>query len=825
MSYEELTKRVHDLYGPVLVLRRVLPPGLRLRIEELLTLGVLVLGALVLILSAFSMSALGERLPLFALLGDWAQRAWGLFLIVFAVRFIFSAIEAFHRSYYFRGLETLLTEQFTEGEAGATSFEVATIVDGTSTNDITGGFLDSVLGQEILFRAGVTEEAYNSWYDARTPELHGSAFFLESEPGVLLTTYTRSIYKQDKSFAHFLSAQQITGKDLEGAAGWVMRTERKARKKARWYSRDNLGRIPGLGKNFSYGETYLIEKYGHDMKSDPVYKSAGQTVKEESDEVEALESVLAKGRQANALLIGEEGAGKRERVAQLMHKIERGEAVPQLEDKQIFLLSIESILTVKKEKAAFEEELGRVLAQAARAGNVILYLESMPSALQSTATVGADLVDLLRDTMESESVHLILSSDPDGFHRSLSRDARLMQFVETVHMHSIDYSGMIEVLEERAAKIERTTHVAFTYPALKHVATLADRYFPDGVMPDKALDLLEEVAPDIAAHGRDVVYPADVESLVSRKTHVPLGTPDAAEKEELLHLEDTLHKRVVGQEEAVDAVAKALRRARAGVESTDRPMGSFLFLGPTGVGKTETAKALAVALFNDEEAMIRFDMSEYQGPDALDRLIGNFDSGRPGRLSTMLREKQFGVLLLDEFEKSDRNVHDLFLQVLDEGQFSDANGKKVNARNLIIIATSNAGADLIWKWFKEGKKIVEQKRALVDELIDRGAYRPEFLNRFDDIILFHPLTDAHVRSIAHIQLNALKKRLEEKGITLEITEELLDTVARAGYDPQFGGRPMRRTIKEKVEQAVADRLLTGTLKPGDSLTLTKADLG
>ncbi len=254
-------------------------------------------------------------------------------------------------------------------------------------------------------------------------------------------------------------------------------------------------------------------------------------------------------------------------------------------------------------------------------------------------------------------------------------------------------------------------------------------------------------------------------------------------------------------------------------------MGTFLFLGPTGVGKTETAKALAECLFGDENAMTRLDMSEFQSEDALEKLIGQYGTGKSGVLEGLIRKRQYGVLLLDEFEKSSTNVHDLFLQILDEGHFTDASGKSINMRNLVIIATSNAGADLIWKWEKEKKSVAESKRTLVDHIIKNNLFRPELLNRFDDIIVFHVLKKKDVKQIATIHLKNFAKRiLKTKNIKINITEDLITRVAEKGYDPQFGGRPLERAIQNEVEQMLADTILSGKLKAGDVIDFHDPEL-
>jgi ATP-dependent Clp protease ATP-binding subunit ClpA len=292
-----------------------------------------------------------------------------------------------------------------------------------------------------------------------------------------------------------------------------------------------------------------------------------------------------------------------------------------------------------------------------------------------------------------------------------------------------------------------------------------------------------------------------------------------------MNLESILHGRVVGQDKAVQAIATSMRRARAGIQNPNRPLGSFLFLGPTGVGKTEISKSLAAAFFGSEEAMTRLDMSEYKTGDALDKLIGSFQGGQTGTLVRSLKQKPYGLLLLDEFEKSTDQVKDLFLQVLDEGVFADMNGKTVSARTSLIIATSNAGADLIWKFFQEGKDPSNFTQDLLNAVIAEGIYKPELLNRFDGVIVFHPLNQEHLQNIASLMLTKLGKRiLERKGIEVTFDPEVVSVVAQRGANPQFGARPMNRYIKEHVEQIVADQIINGSLGTGATLHITAKEL-
>lgn len=822
MPYTELLARIRKWYGPILDLEAAFPREKRIGIEQTLTI-VLALLFMAMLLSVLigKAGALTGSGPALAIARE-AHRIYGAFMIVFAARFVFTALEAFRRSYYFRGIEHVLPDA--APKEGVVSYAVADISRTTSPLDITGGYLGSFFGQEVLARAGVDVEKFRSYAEGRTPTLPGSAFAITSGSAVTLSDYSVSIFEQDKDFANFLLSQEITKEELQGSAEWVERAEIAARKLERWWSRDELGRIEGLGKDFAYGVAFMLEKYGNPMVKDPMYKVAEATKREEDDEVEAMETALCKAKEANVLLIGKDIVQATLSVARLTAKIRSGKALPPIEYKHIYKLDPNAIIAAKKTKPEIEAEVRKVFQQAHDAGNIILLLENLPAIIKSAEIAGIDFVEIIRPFLLSPSLQVIATSEEDAAHGNVERSTAVMQFFEVVRMHDMDDAGVLSILEQTAIKEEGKHGVLVTYPALVATVKSAERYFPDGVMPDKAIDLLEEAIPYAAEHGTDRLTDALILEMVEGKTGVPLGKAEGQEKDKLINLESILHERVIGQDSAVTSIAKAMRRARSGIGNPNRPLGSFLFLGPTGVGKTETAKALAFAMFNDEEAMLRLDMSEYSGPDAVERLIGSFDGGAAGVLSSMLREKQYGVLLLDEFEKSQQKVHDLFLQVLDEGQFSDVNGKKINARNLVIIATSNAAADLIFKMNEQGIDPATQDDSIINAIVERGIYRPELLNRFDGTIVFHPLSTDNIAKIARIKLMGLAKRLIEKGITLAITDELVAIAAKEGFDQKFGARPMNRFIQEHVEQAVADKMLAGTVSAGSQITLTATDL-
>jgi ATP-dependent Clp protease ATP-binding subunit ClpC len=815
MPFSELKKFVEKFYGPALALRAMSPDDKRHVLYQNLIVGTIFVFILTLTAYAVETTSLGS-IPGLSIATLLADRLWGLFLLTLSVTFFFAAAEALHRSYYFKGLKQVLSET-TDLKHAPVDWEVATIVDETLDSDVTAGYLNSVYGQEILYRVGISAEVFKKFDDSRKPTLQADGFIIDRDKGVLLSTYTRSIYKQDEDFRHFLSENNISEEQLVRAAEWTTSIEVKDRKIKRWWSRDNLGRIPGIGKSWSYGATYLLEKYGHDISEDHIWQSALMTRKEEDDEVEDIEQVLSRSRQSNVLLLTNDVLTARQRTAQLYHKIREGVALPPIEAKRIFFIDIESILMANEDKAAFETLLRDVFIQAVNAGNIILYFENLSTVTASAHTIGVDVVDTISSFFESSEIQIVVGELSENFNKYISRDTRVTQAFDVLEMRDVGQDGLQDLLEQRAFTIEHNTKIVFTVPALQKIGELADRYFPTGVMPDKAFDLIEELVPYAFSNGIMQVLRSDIEDFVTKKTRVPVGEPTSEERDKLLKLEEFLHERVVAQEEAVSSVAKALRRSRAGVANPKKPMGTFLFLGPTGVGKTETAKALAEIMFGDEDAMIRLDMSEFHTVDAVNELIGTFETGKPGRLEDLLRKKMYGVLLLDEFEKSHRDVHDLFLQILDEGHFTDAMGRNVNLRNHIIIATSNAGADLIWQWEKEGKKIEDSKKALVDHIIAQNLYRPELLNRFDDIIVFHALTQPQVTEIARIHLENFAKRIEyEQNIKVHVTDELISYVASKGYDPKFGGRPLERAIMSEVEQIIADEMLAGKLHSGDT---------
>jgi ATP-dependent Clp protease ATP-binding subunit ClpC len=383
-----------------------------------------------------------------------------------------------------------------------------------------------------------------------------------------------------------------------------------------------------------------------------------------------------------------------------------------------------------------------------------------------------------------------------------------MKFFEKIEIKEPDIETTIKICQDSVREIEMRVPVKITVQTINTVVEKAETYITDVPFPEKALDLLEDTAIYVATKTSDyLVKPEHVNKIISQQTEIPIGSLEESEKVKLLNLENLIHERIIDQEIAVREIASAMRRARLEVGEKKRPIGSFLFLGPTGVGKTETAKALAEIYFGSEKRMNRFDMSEYQGVNAVEKMIGSRQTNKTGLLTTAVKETPFSLLLLDEIEKADYGVLNLFLQILEEGWVTDALGRKINFRNQIIIATSNAGAEFIRQKIKGNTDEETLNTQLVDHVLKEGIFRPEFINRFDGVIMFKPLSHEDLLKISELMLTTLKKRLAKKDLSFNFNDDLVEKIAELGYDPANGARPMRRVIQKKVEDLIAKKLL------------------
>lgn len=623
-----------------------------------------------------------------------------------------------------------------------------------------------------------------------------------------------------------------------------------------------------------------LTKLAKDGKIDPVIGR--------QKEIERVIQILSRRTKNNPCLIGEPGVGKTAIAEGLALKIVSGEVPELLKDKKIYSLDLTGMVAGTKYRGDFEERIKKVIDEVKNAKDVILFIDEVHTLIGAGSAEGAaDAANILKPSLARGELQIIGATTIEEYRKHIEKDAALERRFQPVMVDEPSQEEAIEILKGIKDKYEAHHKVKITDEAIESAVKLSTRYIGDRYLPDKAIDLIDEAASrvrlrsytapsdlkeledkkksveaeklsavnaqeferaaalrdeerkldkeikdkkenwhDMAGKSHDEVTPADIADIVSSWTGVPVTQLSTEESDRLLHMEDELHRRIVGQDEAVEAVSRAIRRGRVGLKDPKKPIGSFIFLGPTGVGKTELCKALAAAMFGDENAMIRLDMSEYMEKHTVSRLIGSppgyvgYDEG--GQLTEKVRRKPYSVVLFDEIEKAHPDVFNMLLQILDDGVLTDGQGRRVDFKNCIIIMTSNVGAKLISQkqkafGFAAGAKELEQnekeiKDAVMGEL--RNTFRPEFLNRVDDIIVFQRLTKENIKEIASRLLAVLQKRVEDMGIEVTFSDEAVSKIADAGFDDVYGARPLKRAIQSRIEDALSEEMLKGNVKNG-----------
>ena len=647
----------------------------------------------------------------------------------------------------------------------------------------------------------------------------------------------------------------------------------------------------------SYNQTPTLNQYGTDLtkkategKLDPVIGR--------KDEIQRVIQILSRRTKNNPCLIGEPGVGKTAVAEGLAEKIIAEDVPEMLKNKRVVSLDIASMVAGAKYRGDFEERIKKCLEEVKKAGDVILFIDEVHTIVGAGSAEGAvDAANILKPLLARGEVQVIGATTLNEYRKYIEKDSALERRFSPVTVGEPTNEETIEILKGIRDRYEAHHNVKITDEAIKAAVELSTRYINDRFLPDKAIDLVDEAAsrvkmrtytqPDTlkkleeeisamnkekddaikvqdfekAAGLRDKINiekeklqkekekweskntksittltEEDIAEVVASWTGVPVKKLTQTENEKLRNLEQTLHQRVIGQNEAVDAVAKAIRRGRVGLKDPNRPIGSFLFLGPTGVGKTELSKALAESLFGNEDAMIRIDMSEYMEGHSVSKLIGSppgyvgFDEG--GQLTEKIRRKPYSVILFDEIEKAHPDVMNMLLQILDDGRLTDAQGRTVNFKNTVIIMTSNIGARLITdkttlgfsandKKDESQKEYETIKKDVMGEL--KKQFRPEFINRIDEIIVFHKLNDEDIKQIIDIMLNQVTKRMAEKGYELEIDNSVKELIAKKGVDTNYGARPLKRAIQNILEDKIAEEILDGNIKPNKKAVIKTDD--
>lgn len=562
--------------------------------------------------------------------------------------------------------------------------------------------------------------------------------------------------------------------------------------------------------------TPFLDNVSDDLTRAAVYGRLGFCVDREKEIASILRSI--EGGEQSVVLVGQPGVGRGaliEGIAELMVE----EKVPDiLKDKRLLRLNVAHIVSAQGGTGA-EERLLFALQEVAMSRNIVLVIENIHELVGVGGSI--DLSSILAGELEKNYTFVLATATPSGYTEKLERSS-LGPKLARIAVDEPDRNVAIQIVESHLGNIEAKHGVAFTYQAVAACVDLAARYLHDTVLPTSALTIAQEAALVVSKKPKQGkiawVSKEDVAERVSQKSNIPVTSVSQDESDKLLQLESRLHERVIGQEQAIKAISSALRRARTELRAGNRPIANFLFLGPTGVGKTELAKTTSEVYFGNEGAMVRFDMSEYQDQASVARLIGG--NGQAGLLTEAIRRAPFSLLLLDELEKAHPDILNLFLQVMDDGRLTDGLGRTVDFTNVILIATSNAGTQYIQDEVSKGTPIETVKTGLLENEL-RQVYRPEFLNRFDDVIVFTPLTPDDVSAIAYLMIAKIAERLKVKGLEFQVDDEAVHELAVQGYDQKFGARPLRRVLQERVENVIAERILKGDVGRRDTVIYRK----
>jgi ATP-dependent Clp protease ATP-binding subunit ClpA len=621
-------------------------------------------------------------------------------------------------------------------------------------------------------------------------------------------------------FQRLLKNLKLSVEDIANVVHWQAVLTDKSMQNEGFFNYRRFKMTGGIGRDWVFGYTNFLRMYAIDLTESIREYGLSLEVIAREKEVREIEEALLSQANGNVIMVGDAGIGKRTIILGFVKNLVDGNLNPTLTKRHIFQLDIESLLSGETDSGALTEKVGRVFSETASAGNVVLYIENIDNFFSGDTVGKANLSEVILPYLDSNQIHIVGSTDVAGYNNTILSNGALAKRFVKVTVREPDDKAMVSVLEDTVPTIEYQTKAIISYEAIKTAITAASKYILNQPNPEKSIGLIDGAATKaVAARGETIILPSDIESYISEKYDLPTGDVLAKEQEILLNLEAKMHELVVGQGAAVDSISNALRRARAKVTDTHKPIGSFLFLGPTGVGKTATAKALATVYFGGEAKMIRYDMSEYQNKDDIYRLIGS--KTEQGNLTTAVRENPFSLLLFDEIEKAEPDILNLFLQILDEGILTDGEGKKVSFANTIIIATSNAGSELIYQSIKEGIDFSLISAKLTSYIIDQHLFHAELLNRFSAVIAFAPLSQAEIVQIAKLMIEKLKKTIHEtQGIEITVDDAAVTYLSELGFDPEMGARPMQRVIEEKLENLLAEKVLKGELKDGDQFQIT-----
>lgn len=677
-------------------------------------------------------------------------------------------------------------------------------------------FLEDIYADTKGITPGTATPALNHVYKKFLLQSFWQAVRLEDksiEPQHLLFC----IISQD-SFRHVLNKYGVQVEDFYNILLWI-----KYRKLDlhNFLGKDSYRRVPHhfMNRSWSAVPTRVLDQFSIDL-TDYAREGLLLPLVNREKEIDMTVRVLQRSTKNNVLLIGEEGSGRDAMVRGIARMVIRKKVPGMLFDKRVVKLNIGTLGSgVGSDGGLLKGRVERIMSEVVHAQNVIIYIPNIHELAKVQSFASTDIISFLAPLFSNNVIQVIGSTTPEYYHEYIEPRGEFAQTFDIVNVRELSQDNSMKVLSMQVPLLEQQNGVAISYRAAEEAIKQSKRFMTDRLLPQKAIDVLAEaIVRAKNSKGKFLVTDDEVREVFSEKTGIPITEIGAVEANTLLGLEDKIHAQVIGQEQAVRDVAAAIRRARVNIGEQERPIAVFMFMGPTGVGKTELAKTLAGVYFKSRKRLVRIDMSEFATPYDMERLIGNSNNTLEGLLTEPIKRNPFSLLLLDEFEKAHPVIWDLFLQIFDDGRVTDGAGKLVNFTNTIIITTSNIGSRLIIEGLQSGQEVEEIKLGLKKELLN--IFKPEFLNRFDDIVIFNALSQQEVKKIALLEIKRLNKRLEEEqGVTVELTETALDRLSAIGYSPEFGARFLKRVIREKIEDALIVGILKGQYPRGSTVTI------
>ena len=623
--------------------------------------------------------------------------------------------------------------------------------------------------------------------------------------------------RQSEKMQELLYEVGVDEDKLENVVEWLRIRERMHRQYNKFKKVAKRKSKYGLDRAMTAVATPFLNSFSEDLTMAAKYGYITSSVGRD-DEVQEIFRIIEAGRQS-VVLVGEHGVGKMSIIEGIAQRMIEDDVPDRLKDKRLVQISTSALVSGVSISGA-QERLIKIMNEVARAKNIILFIKNIDDLIGlSGSQGGVDVSQTLAEYLGPGRFLTFATATTENYNQRVV-NTQLGSFLARVDIKEMNENQSIQVLESKVGSVEYKQNVFFSYEALEKSVQLSKRFFYEHQLPESAISLMSEVAAYVRNKkgGSQLVTGDDVAAVVSQKTGVPITNITQDESSRLLKLEEVMHEKVIGQDEAVSLIANALRRARVEMRSKNKPIANFLFLGPTGVGKTELAKTIASVYFGGESQMVRIDMSEYQDPTAIYRLIGQPGRQGTGALTEAVRQKPFSLVLLDELEKAHPDILNLFLQVFDDGRLTDSTGRVIDFTNTIIIATSNAGTEFVQEQIIHKISLETIRQQLVQSELKK-YYKPEFINRFDGVVLFKPLNKGEIKQIASLLLKRTAKDLQERGVTLQVEDEALEALVRVGFEPEYGARPMRRAIQDNVENKIAELILAGRLQRGQILIL------